>query len=667
MSLQTLHELILQTTWNARCASWSIQAAGIKAYDAPWLDNAKKVMRGPDGRFATKASETAEKMKEVATNLRQAMANIPGAKGLDSARESVADFGDKVLTQVADKAPEHVKDMADLMFGKGNQRLRNETAKKFESISPDFAEGLREDPFKDAGEDIAGIIQGGDRLKSAKALVKDTGRIFEWIGKKYNEGLESLRNLEGPAALKTMGKLAAWGISTGVYLAGSIGPDIAIGLLMAESMPVILTGAVLGLGVSFAVDKVLDAAKIENPAARFAIQTIAGIAAGGAAVGSARIDEARVSAVQEAAFEMTGNREVAEALSKKTGVKTPKKSDLRGKKPLGKGMMGEIHKSKDGSTVHKFGNAAYPIQQSEIEMSIRAGDAGVGPKVQSFNHEGYSMEFLNGYKPLVGGNVFKRMAAKGDQYLDVADEQVDKLIDGITDQVGKLHKNNIAHQDMHFQNIMMGPDGDVKIIDYGLAKDVSLDPSSRNHELQQDLFKIVGNFSITKTKRSEAMIEAMLDEAGVSGLQKSLYMTQLRNTLTSKGIEKLNIKSFYSAADEDLWVLRNGTNIDQAVDANMSRLNGKLKDFMSSKNTEWDDIVRSEVAKLVPGADQGARVAAAKEPSLFELLRQRKDLTRQQRLNPSNKVEKRIQELDVAIAFSDEELTTDDAYALMVA
>lgn len=51
--LDRLYSQVCATTWQLRCATWSIQAAGIKEYEANWLKNAKTVMRGPGGRFAS--------------------------------------------------------------------------------------------------------------------------------------------------------------------------------------------------------------------------------------------------------------------------------------------------------------------------------------------------------------------------------------------------------------------------------------------------------------------------------------------------------------------------------------------------------------------------------------------------------------------------------------
>lgn len=278
MSIQTLHELIIRTTWEARCATWSIQAAGVKEYKADWLKEARVVMRDSTGRFAKKSADILKKLENQTAKLNEAIASFQDINPVEGFKSELIDAGSMVLEKAIAINPKYADQLAQFMWGKSAQELREMAAARYEKLSPEFASAIREDPFSDVTGDVARIVTGDHKLTDAKLLIKDIGRVFSWVGQKYNEGLDKLRNLEGPPAIRALGKVAAMGISAGVYLAATVGPDIAIGLLMAESMPVILAGAGVGLVISMGVDKIMDAAKIENPFVRFGIQILVGVA-----------------------------------------------------------------------------------------------------------------------------------------------------------------------------------------------------------------------------------------------------------------------------------------------------------------------------------------------------------------------------------------------------
>lgn len=287
MTLDTLHATLLHTIWQTRCATWSISAAGVKQYEAPWLKNGGKVGRDPGGRFASTGSSGG-----VANNLQNGISSqLLKASGA-------------MLDRMIAANPDAADKLTDAMFGETAQEVREKTAATYGKINPDLANAIKKDPFADMRGDIERMIGGKNLKADAKLLATDIGRAFQWVGRKYNEALDDLRNLDGPPLIQAMGKAAAMGISAGVYLATTLTPEIAIGLLMAESLPVILTGAAIGAAASFAANKAMDAAHIENPWVRMGIDLVAGVAAAGT-VGKIARDMRQVKEAEAIAREIS--------------------------------------------------------------------------------------------------------------------------------------------------------------------------------------------------------------------------------------------------------------------------------------------------------------------------------------------------------------------------
>lgn len=142
-------------------------------------------------------------------------------------------------------------------------------------------------------------------------------------------------------------------------------------------------------------------------------------------------------------------------------------------KDLGKGNMGQVTLT-DGPLpgILKKGK----IGQYEAEALARLQGTGVAP-------EFYGVQFTPPYKPLrsYGLHVLDQdgyismSKMKGDTFYNVdinsKSESERQAIERSLIQARKvIHQNGVAHNDMHYGNAFLRPDGTVGIIDYGLAQ-----------------------------------------------------------------------------------------------------------------------------------------------------------------------------------------------------
>lgn len=112
---------------------------------------------------------------------------------------------------------------------------------------------------------------------------------------------------------------------------------------------------------------------------------------------------------------------------------------------IGQGGQGSIYRN--GNKVLKVANKF----NQEYNIAKVAGNIGVGPKVHGKTNRGYIMNFIDG-KPL------SKVRNVG-QYRNA-----------VKAAVNALHKHGIGHMNLHEDNIIIGSDGKVYIIDYGSAK-----------------------------------------------------------------------------------------------------------------------------------------------------------------------------------------------------
>ena len=75
--------------------------------------------------------------------------------------------------------------------------------------------------------------------------------------------------------------------------------------------------------------------------------------------------------------------------------------------------------------------------------------------------------------PLVEGETLAARLERG----PVAPQQALKIAEQIADALAAAHERGIIHRDINPRNVMLTPKGDVKVLDFGLARSVQVDSS----------------------------------------------------------------------------------------------------------------------------------------------------------------------------------------------
>ena len=151
---------------------------------------------------------------------------------------------------------------------------------------------------------------------------------------------------------------------------------------------------------------------------------------------------------------------------------------------LGVGGMGEVYRAHD----HTLGRevaikvlpsafTADPERCARFEREART--------LATFNHPNigaiYGVEEANGVRALVlelveGETLAERIAGARDDGLPVAETLF--IARQIADALDAAHEKGFVHRDLKPANIKITPDGDVKVLDFGLAKAASVDGAS---------------------------------------------------------------------------------------------------------------------------------------------------------------------------------------------
>lgn len=137
---------------------------------------------------------------------------------------------------------------------------------------------------------------------------------------------------------------------------------------------------------------------------------------------------------------------------------------------IGQGGQGAVYKHGSNRVVKVSNISNRAIQ--EYEMAKVAGNLNIGPKVYGSNRNAtkfwYFMNYVNG-TPLK--NIKNKSCYKKHVYY----------------VVDKLHKAGIAHLDLHEDNIMIGMNGKVYIIDYGSARRTPNKSALTNNKINNSL------------------------------------------------------------------------------------------------------------------------------------------------------------------------------------
>ncbi len=166
--------------------------------------------------------------------------------------------------------------------------------------------------------------------------------------------------------------------------------------------------------------------------------------------------------------------------------------------PIGAGGMGEVHRARHlklrrdvAIKVLPAEVATNPWRRSRFEREARTASALNHPNIVTIydiaEHEGTTFIAME----LVEGRTLRDLVAGG----AIPIEQVVEWAEQIADGLAKAHAAGIVHRDIKPANVMVTADGQVKILDFGLAKSVQSaptegPPSTATTETQEGL--IVG-------------------------------------------------------------------------------------------------------------------------------------------------------------------------------
>jgi serine/threonine protein kinase len=149
--------------------------------------------------------------------------------------------------------------------------------------------------------------------------------------------------------------------------------------------------------------------------------------------------------------------------------------------PLGAGGMGEVYRARDAKLnrdvaikVLPEAFASDPERLGRFRREAQALAALNHPHIAAI----YGLEESGGFEALVlelvEGETLAERLAKGPIPIEEALEIARQVADGLE----AAHERGIEHRDLKPANVKLTPEGQVKVLDFGLAKALSGDPSS---------------------------------------------------------------------------------------------------------------------------------------------------------------------------------------------
>jgi len=354
-------------------------------------------------------------------------------------------------------------------------------------------------------------------------------------------------------------------------------------------------------------------------------------AAGGVAAGVKRFKASQLKAAAAEAAQEAELFAAKEATTIRYGVNNiasyemPSATQIEtGAQELGKGVQGGVYRDKTHKGIaykvwHQGEKGLHPLQvlvfriakgktstASEIRISKAMGDIGVGPKVHAWDQDRMAFQFLNDHET---GALWAeknlpntRNPFATEEKLRNQRQKASQFIGNIVDQVEAMHLGGIVHQDLHMANMMVGPDGSVKIIDFGLSRETAgLPPASAFKRMRNDI--------------ATSIFHPGLAAVGAAPLKDSLNSNLLafvrRNIDLSPGVSDEALESlvnrFLGAELTQQIHIPKGVDFDEAelIRENMSRVRQFLK---GCQDESLDGLSEEFKSKLLEDVNRANRV-----------------------------------------------------------
>src|SRR5271165_5478911 len=168
--------------------------------------------------------------------------------------------------------------------------------------------------------------------------------------------------------------------------------------------------------------------------------------------------------------------------------------------PLGAGGMGEVYRARDARLERTVAIkllpetfSASPQRLQRFEQEARSASALNHPNIVTIYELGEDGTTHYIAMELVEGKTLRDVLASGALPMRRAIEIAAQIAEGLT----KAHEAGITHRDLKPENLMISNDGFVKILDFGLAKQVS--PSGEHSELDHTSASLTGSGMVLGT------------------------------------------------------------------------------------------------------------------------------------------------------------------------
>ena len=209
------------------------------------------------------------------------------------------------------------------------------------------------------------------------------------------------------------------------------------------------------------------------------------------------------------------------------GEPDPEPPDIDGYEiiePLGAGGMGIVWRAKQLGThrevalkvlsqgiLRSRGKARIRFER-EVTIAARLEHPNIARVYESGIHKNnyfYVMELIN-------GEALNQYA----QHHKLSTQEILQLMHKVCQAVQYAHQNGIIHRDLKHSNIMVTPDGQPKVLDFGLARDLLADDRDRKVSLDGD---VMGTPEFMSPEQAAGDIDAVDTRSDVYSLGVILY------------------------------------------------------------------------------------------------------------------------------------------------